>query len=248
MSATGGGRSLLATLQKHIDMMLQRVNGMKVLLLDQETTAIISLVYSQSQLLERDVFLVERLEASATPPIASPESNHPEVQAPERLKHLNAVCFLRPSDRNFVLLTQVLKMPVFREYHLFFTNCIPSLRLEQLASADELEVVSQVKEVFTDVYAVSDDVFSLNQLSTIRICEGASALGYNRWSGYEEEVYKRHLEGVFALLVSLQGVTEGYRPYVRYGRASGISQKLAGDLAGKILEEGSLFEGTVLSD
>ena len=42
-------------------MMLDRVPGMKVLLLDQETTGIMSMVYSQSQILEKEVFLVAML-------------------------------------------------------------------------------------------------------------------------------------------------------------------------------------------
>ena len=53
---------LSAILRSYIERMLREVGGMKVLLLDAETTAIVSTVYSQSEILEREVFLVQRLD------------------------------------------------------------------------------------------------------------------------------------------------------------------------------------------
>ena len=43
--------------------MLKDVKGMKALLLDTETTRIVSTVYSQSEILEQEVYLVEKLDA-----------------------------------------------------------------------------------------------------------------------------------------------------------------------------------------
>ena len=53
---------LSAVLRSYIERMLREVGGMKVLLLDAETTAIVSTVYSQSEILEKEVFLVQRLD------------------------------------------------------------------------------------------------------------------------------------------------------------------------------------------
>ena len=53
---------LTATLRFYIDRMLREVKGMKVLLLDAETTRIVSTVYSQSEILEQEVYLVQRLD------------------------------------------------------------------------------------------------------------------------------------------------------------------------------------------
>ena len=61
---------------------------MKVLLVDQETLSIISMVFSQSQILSHEVFLVRRI-----------ESNPPE----ERMRHLNAICFLRLGAVSFLV-------------------------------------------------------------------------------------------------------------------------------------------------
>lgn len=67
--ASGAGTSgaqaadLVAVLRFYVDRMLREVPGMKVLLLDSETTRVVSTVFSQSEILEQEVYLVERLEA-----------------------------------------------------------------------------------------------------------------------------------------------------------------------------------------
>lgn len=61
---------------------------MKVFLLDDATTKTVSTVYSQTQILQKDVYLVERLEQAA---------QH------EPMKHLKAVIFVRPTWGNFDL-------------------------------------------------------------------------------------------------------------------------------------------------
>lgn len=54
---------LIAVLSGYCDRMLKEVPGMKVLLLDGETTKVVSTVYSQSDILEQEVYLVERLDS-----------------------------------------------------------------------------------------------------------------------------------------------------------------------------------------
>lgn len=49
----------------YIDKMLRDVTGMKVLLLDTDTTRIVSTVYSQSDILAQEVYLVQRLDAES---------------------------------------------------------------------------------------------------------------------------------------------------------------------------------------
>ncbi len=54
---------LSTVVRYYVDRMLKEVPGMKVLLLDADTTRIVSTVYSQSEILEQEVYLVERLDA-----------------------------------------------------------------------------------------------------------------------------------------------------------------------------------------
>ena len=79
--------------------------GMKALLLDQATTQIMSAVYSQTQILEQEVYLVEILGKRHEP-----------------MMHLKAAIFVQPTENNLAMLTKELKEPKFAEYHIFFSN------------------------------------------------------------------------------------------------------------------------------
>lgn len=95
---------------------------MKVLLLDSVTTQVVAMVYSQSQVLEKEVYLVEKLDA-----------DH------EAMQHLKAVCFVRPTRENVQILNAEFARPRFAEYHVFFSSICPHDLLQQLAAADEHE-------------------------------------------------------------------------------------------------------------
>lgn len=59
--------------------------------------------------------------------------------------------------------------PKFSEYHIFFSNVLPSELLNQLADADDHEVVRQVQEYYADYVAINEDLFTLNQRSSLRL-------------------------------------------------------------------------------
>lgn len=208
--------SVVAGMRAYIQSMVDAVSGMKVLLLDPETLGIISMVFSQSEILENEVFLVERI----------------DKKVGERMKHLKAICFLRPTNQNFIFLSQELKAPRYNEYHIFFTNVVLQTRLEQLAGCDEGDVVHQVQENYADVYAVNHDLFSLNLLSTIRLHENQS-----QWSSYEESIFERIIEGLLSVCIALR-----LYPCVRYTSCSELGRQVAQRLQQRILEEQSLFE------
>jgi vacuolar protein sorting-associated protein 45 len=64
----------------------------------------VSVVYSQSDLLRKEVFLVETMDNASS--------------SRESMAHLKAVYFLRPSADNVQKLRRHLAMPRFAEYHL----------------------------------------------------------------------------------------------------------------------------------
>jgi len=82
--------------------------------------------------------------------------------------HLKAVVYVRPTQATFELLCQLLRAPVYKEYHLYFTNFVPDTNLKALAEADQFELVRQVKEFYGDFYAL-DEVSSLHQLGGTRV-------------------------------------------------------------------------------
>lgn len=63
-----------------------------------------SVVYSQSDLLKKEVFLVELIDSIS--------------KSKESMSHLKAVYFLRPTSDNIQLLRRQLANPRFGEYHL----------------------------------------------------------------------------------------------------------------------------------
>jgi len=66
-------------------------------------TSIISMVYAQSEILQKEVFLFERLDGGGTR---------------EAMKHLKCLCFLRPTRDNIELLARELKSPKYGQYYL----------------------------------------------------------------------------------------------------------------------------------
>ncbi|XP_043540046.1 vacuolar protein sorting-associated protein 45 [Chiloscyllium plagiosum] len=104
------------------------------------------MVYTQSEILQREVYLFERIESTNR----------------ETMKHLKAICFLRPTKANVEFLIQELRRPKYGLYFVYFSNVISKSDIKSLAEADEQEVVSEVQEFYGDFIAVSPHVFSLN--------------------------------------------------------------------------------------
>uniref|UniRef100_A0A8C9W027 Vacuolar protein sorting-associated protein 45 n=1 Tax=Scleropages formosus TaxID=113540 RepID=A0A8C9W027_SCLFO len=114
--------------------------GMKVLLMDKETTSIVSVVYTQSEILQKEVYLFERIDS----------------QNRENMKHLKAICFLRPTKENVEHLIQELRRPKYSVYFIYFSNVISKSEVKALAEADEQEVVAEVQQIITKEYELFD--------------------------------------------------------------------------------------------
>ena len=93
----------------YIDKMLSDTGGMKVLLLDPDTTGTISMIYTQTQILAKEVYLVEQI-----------GSKH------ARMTHLKALLFVRPTFENIRTIGRELSDPKYGEYFIctfFFFFC-----------------------------------------------------------------------------------------------------------------------------
>ena len=75
---------------------------------------VVSAVMSQTQILEQEVFLVEKL---------SPTPHEP-------MQHLKAVCFVRPVHENIAMLRQQMRNRIYGEYHIFFSNILRDAYLQ----------------------------------------------------------------------------------------------------------------------
>ena len=210
-----------------------KCHGMKVLLLDGFTTQIVSAVYSQSQVLEKQVYLVSRLEDAVkikTAATATGEgavsngniSNNPNPNSSRSSRHLKAVCFLRPTQANAGLLLKELAAPRFCEYHIFFSGIVTSGILRLLAEHDEYEIIKQVQEFYGDYVPVNNDLLTLNCRNTIAMTASAGTA----WARKHAHLYERNRQGIESMLLSLKR-----RPTsIRYQASSALAQQMARDV------------------
>ncbi|NWI80938.1 VPS45 protein, partial [Dryoscopus gambensis] len=166
-------------------------------------------VYTQSEILQREVYLFERLDSPNREP----------------MKHLKAICFLRPTKENVELLVQELRRPKYSVYFIYFSNVISKSDVKALAEADEQEVVAEVQEFYGDYIAVNPHVFSLNLLGC---CRGRS---------WDPAQLARTTQGLTALLLSLKKC-----PMIRYQLSSEPAKRLAECVKQVITKEYELFD------
>ncbi|KAK6246353.1 hypothetical protein SCA6_009443 [Theobroma cacao] len=210
---------LVSAVRDYVNRMLQDISGMKVLILDSQTVSIVSVVYSQSELLQKEVFLVELIDSIS--------------KSKESMSHLKAVYFLRPTSENIQHMRRQLSNPRFGEYHLFFSNMLKDTQIHLLADSDEQEVVQQLQEFYADFIAVDPYHFTLNMPSNHHYMLPAvvdpSSL---------QHFCDRAVDGIGALFLALKR-----RPIIRYSRTSDIAKRIAQETA-KLMyqQESGLFD------
>ncbi|KAF9408084.1 hypothetical protein HW555_012106 [Spodoptera exigua] len=151
--------------------------GMKVILMDKETTSIVSMVFSQSEILQKEVYLFERIDS------------HSKW---DNMKHMKCIVFVRPTSENISLLSRELRYPKYGVYFIYFSNVISKADIKTLAECDEQETVREVQEVFADYLAVDRHLFSFNFVGCL---QGRS------WNPHH---LQRCAQGLLALLLSVK--------------------------------------------
>lgn len=182
-------------------------DGMKALLLDDFTKRLVSLSYTQTQIMEKDVVLVERL-----------DKKH------EIMRHLKAIVFVKPTEANIKRLALEVKNPSFREYHIYFTNCVLSRLLAILGKADEMEVVKQVYEFYFDFVPINEEFFHLG-LNTGTVMTAPNGRAVARPGTVEQ-----HLQGLQSFLLAMKLQPSD----VRYAISSAVGRKVAEKLTASL--------------
>ncbi|XP_024963072.1 vacuolar protein sorting-associated protein 45 homolog isoform X1 [Cynara cardunculus var. scolymus] len=210
---------LVLSVRDYVNRMLQDISGMKVLILDSHTVSIVSVVYSQSELLQKEVFLVELVDSISMPK--------------ESMSHLKAVYFLRPTSENIQHLKRQLAKPRFGEYNLFFSNMLNTTQLHILADSDEHEVVQQVQELFADFVAIDPYHFTLNTPSNHMYMLPA-VIDPPNLHNYCDRI----VDGLAAIFLAFKR-----RPVIRYSQTSDIAKRIAQE-ASKLMyqQESGLFD------
>lgn len=161
--------NLIATTKNYIQQIFASVPGMKILLVDQETIKLIQLIFTKSEIMEYEVFVVDLMQKQRKVPFA-----------------LDAVCLLRPNAQNMGDLINELHEPSYQKYHLFFTNMLSDMELRLIAKADCNHVVHQIHEYYMNYIPETNNVYHLNCLMPVSIsysadkidtiCDGLSSL------------------------------------------------------------------------
>lgn len=172
-------------------------NRIKVLLLDKDTTSTISMCATQSDLLNNEIYLVETL-----------ENDQRDI-----MRHLKCLVYVKPTERTIDGLIKELRNPKYGEYHIFFSNIVSKSQLEQLAEADDLEVVVKVEEIFQDYQILNEYLFSLD-MKTSEL--------YSNQLIWDEGALNECTGSVISLLLSLR-----IKPTIRYDSTSKVCLQLA---------------------
>jgi vacuolar protein sorting-associated protein 45 len=157
----------------------------------------------------------------------------------ERMDHVKAVVWVRPTQENIDLLEKELQAPKFGEYHIAFSNRCPSELLHKIACADrvsapllgsyvrrapdvdtgstmtsavflQFEIVQNIGECYADYVALSPELFTLNVHGSV------SERGSPRHGDGQLK------DGLRSVLLSLKK-----RPVVRYSGRSSAAKQLA---------------------
>lgn len=199
--------------QTYVQKMINNTPGMKILLLDDNTTLYISAITTQSNLLSKEVFLIDKIENTSR----------------EKMKHLKCICFLRPSAKSVQLMIDELRNPCYGSYYLYFSNILSKSQIERMAEADQQEAVRELQEFYGDFCAVNPSFYSLN-LQNYQIFSDSL-------SNWNNETFKRTVEGLRAVLLALKK-----RPMIRYEKNSALGRRLASEINYQIQQESQLFD------
>lgn len=123
---------------------------MKALIMDQDTMGIVSMVFTQSEVLQKEVYLFEKIEKL---------SEKPEKSA---VKQVKALFFIRPTPANIQALVKELRKPRFGKYYLYLSNTLSRSDVKILAESDEHESVCDVQEFFADFYPLNPRHFTFD--------------------------------------------------------------------------------------
>ena len=210
---------------EYVNKILTQVSGMKAMVLDSETISMVSVAYSQSDSLLKEVFLTENIDLL-------PARHDFNTQS---FPHLTAVLILQPSPATLHALQQLLSVPRYPVMHLFFTNLCPAGYLDVISRSDKDDYVKSVYEYYMDYYALDRSLFHLNNNSytaASRLHPRADVPLAQRLSA----LFDRDVAGVVSLLLS-----QRKRPDIRYSASSHQAQTVAQSVGEVIRNERELF-------
>lgn len=186
--------------------------SIRVLILDNNTAPIISLVSTQSDLLKKEIYLVDRL----------------ENENRDKLRNLKCICFLKPDDSTISKLSQEIQSPKYSNYEIYLNNTISKSRLERLAESDDMEIINKVVEIFQDYYVLNRSLYTATNI-------------FNPFSTELQSWDQISLESSLNCLKSLT-LSLNMKPTIEYETNSKMAYKLANSLNYEINSNNQLYD------
>jgi vacuolar protein sorting-associated protein 45 len=164
--------NLFALAAEYLNRLIPEDGTMKVLLVDQDTLGVASVAFSQSQLLKKGVFLVDRIE----------NTTHRSV-----MQNMRCCIFARPAPHIVTAISREVQAGRYSSYTLVFSNAVTTDALDEIARADVKSLVTHVEEFFCDFMVLNNDAFSLptiphalsanliSSTNSLRVAEGLAA-------------------------------------------------------------------------
>ena len=211
--------NVVLVLSHYIESMLQSVSGMKSLLVDSETSLIISQIYTQTDLLKHNVLLIENIDLW-------PLSDADRTTA---LHHMKATVFIRPTKHSLLKLGNILcDSQRYTEYYIFYTNIVSPSYLDQLSEHDTRHatgLIKSVHEYYGDYYAVSPNLIHMNTTTYNLYHTIRSAKVDLELITVQQLQYNRDLQCILSLLLSLNKKSD-----IRYSVGSEQCKRIAQEI------------------
>lgn len=207
--------SVIQSCQEYINKMIG-IPGMKALILDDETTSIIAMVMSQTDIISKEVYLTERID---------------NLGNTGNYQHLKAIVFIRPTPSNITHIRALLATNKYKEYHMFFSNVTGEDYLRQLAESDAQQQIRTVNEYFADFYALTDSLFTFHIKHPLQLSKPQP-----QWSVNEKVAFQRTVQGLASVFASFKK-----KPEIRYSGSSDLCRNLGNELSRFMGDQRDLF-------
>lgn len=124
--------------------------SIKILVLDDITTPILSINCSQTTLLENEIYLVENLDSLST---------FSQLHNRETMRQLRCIVYISNTNKSINNMCKELQNPKYGEYQIFFNNSVSKIQLEKLATNDRFEVITSVINFYQDYIPINKEIF-----------------------------------------------------------------------------------------
>ena len=204
----------------YINNMLASIDGLKVLIVDEEMKNVLSILFTQSELLEHQVVFVGMLGPSNR----------------EQMKHLSCIIWCRDNDTNRLNINRELQWGNYSKYGIFFTRMVGDDVIQVLANSDRHHLVERVEEVYLDVTPIAESV-SVIPLRPTTFSAGRNELDNPVTAGqWTDEKYRRVVDGMLSSILMMN-----CRPVIRARAHSEVCQRIARDLTTRMAAVNSNF-------